>query len=48
MAFLYAHPSKLDFVKSKLVPVLGEEKLVIATNEMMDKASRKIMTAMGR
>lgn len=48
MSFLYAHPSKLDFVKSKLIPVLGEEKLVIATDEMMDKASRKIMSAMGR
>lgn len=48
MSFLYAHPSKLDFVKGKLTPVLGEEKLVIATDEMMDKASRSIMTAIGR
>lgn len=48
MSFLYAHPSKLDFVKGKLTPVLGEEKLVIATDEMMDKASREIMSAMGR
>ncbi len=48
MVFLYAHPSKLDFVKSKLGPVLGEEKLVIATEEMMDKARRSIETAMGR
>ena len=48
MSFLYAHPSKLDFVKGKLTPVLGEDKLVIATNEMMDKASREIMAAMGR
>ncbi|MBQ2645542.1 VWA domain-containing protein [bacterium] len=48
MAFLYAHPSKLDFVKNKLGPVLGEEKLVIATEEMMDKVNRSIMNAMGR
>ena len=48
MSFLYAHPSKLDFVKGKLTPVLGEDKLVIATNEMMDKANREIMAAMGR
>lgn len=48
MSFLYAHPSKLDFVKGKLIPVLGEERLVIATDEMMDKANRSIMAAMGR
>lgn len=48
MSFLYADPAKLDFVKEKLVPVLGEEKLVIATEEMMDKAKRTIMAAMGR
>ena len=48
VSFLYAHPSKLDFVKGKLGPVLGEDKLVIATKEMMDKANRSIMSAMGR
>lgn len=48
MAFLYAAPSKLDLVKNTLIPVLGEDKLVIATNEMMDKANRRIMNAMGR
>ncbi len=48
MSFLYADPTKLDFVKNKLTPVLGEEKLVIATEEMMDKVNRKIMAAMGR
>lgn len=48
MSFLYADPKKLDFVKGKLNPVLGEEKLVIATEEMMEKANREIMAAMGR
>lgn len=48
MSFLYAHPSKLDFVKDKLAPVLGEDKLVIATAEMMDKVSAKISRAMKR
>lgn len=48
MSFLYADPKKLDLVKGKLGPVLGEERLVIATDEMMDKATRSIMAAMGR
>ena len=48
MAFLYAHPSKLDFVKEKLGPVLGENKLVIATEETVDKATPRIYSAMGR
>lgn len=48
MSFLYAHPSKLDFVKNKLTPILGEDNLVIATDEMMDKVNRQIMTAIGR
>ncbi|MCR5261513.1 MAG: VWA domain-containing protein [Candidatus Gastranaerophilales bacterium] len=48
MSFLYADPKKLDFVKGKLNPVLGEDKLLIATDEMMDKANRGIMSAMGR
>jgi len=48
MAFLYAHPSKLDFVKEKLGPVLGENKLVIATEETVNKATPKIYSAMGR
>lgn len=48
MAFLYAHPSKLDFVKEKLGPVLGEDKLVIATEETVDKATPRIYSAMGR
>ena len=30
MMFVYAHPEKLDLVKTKLNPVLGETKLIIA------------------
>lgn len=48
MAFLYAHPSKLDFVKEKLGPVLGEDKLIIATEQTVDKATPRIYAAMGR
>ncbi|MBE7706398.1 MAG: VWA domain-containing protein [Cyanobacteria bacterium SIG30] len=48
MAFLYAHPEKLDFVKEKLLPILGENKLIIATEYAIDKVSRKILNAIGR
>lgn len=48
MAFLYAHPEKLDFVKEKLLPILGENKLIIATEYAVDKVSRKILNAIGR
>ena len=48
MAFLFAHPSKLDFVKEKLGPVLGEDKLIISTEQTVDKATPRIYSAMGR
>ena len=48
MAFLYAHPEKLDFVKGKLNPVLGEDHLTLATEQTIDKVSTKIMHAIGR
>lgn len=48
MAFLYAHPSKLDFVKEKLGPILGEDKLIISTEQTVDKATPRIYSAMGR
>lgn len=48
MAFLYAHPSKLDFVKEKLGPIFGEDKLVISTEQMVDKVTPRIYAAMGR
>lgn len=48
MMFLFAHPQKLDMVKEKLSPVLGEQKLVISPEENADKSLRKFLTAMGR
>ena len=48
MVFLYAHPEKLDLVKEKLSPVLGENKLIIASEYAIDKVSRKILDAIGR
>jgi len=48
MAFLFAHPQKLDNVKEKLTPVLGETKLIISPEQNVDKATRKILEAIGR
>lgn len=48
MAFMYAHPTKLDLVKEKLGPVLGENKLTIASEENAEKNVSKILHAMGR
>ena len=48
MMFLYAHPSKLDLVKEKLSPVLGETKLIIAPEQNVDKSIRKFLNALGR
>ena len=48
MMFVYAHPEKLDLVKTKLNPVLGETKLIIANEANIDKASRRFLEAIGR
>ena len=48
MMFVYATPEKLDLVKTKLNPVLGEKKLIIANSANVDKASRRFITAIGR
>lgn len=48
MAFLFAHPQKLDNVKEKLTPILGETKLIISPEQNVDKATRKILEAIGR
>ena len=48
MMFLYAHPQKLDMVKEKLGPVLGEHKLVLAPEQNVDKSLRKFIDALGR
>jgi len=48
MMFLFAHPSKLDLVKEKLNPVLGETHLIVAPEENVDKTTRKFLKAIGR
>jgi len=48
MMFVYAHPEKLDLVKTKLNPVLGEKKLIIANQENVDKAKTRFIEAIGR
>ena len=48
MMFVYAHPEKLDTVKTKLSPVLGEKKLVIANEKTVSKSQRKLLEAIGR
>ena len=48
MSFLYAHPQKLDMVKEKLSPILGEQKLIIANEQNVDKSTSKILESIGR
>ena len=38
MMFVFAHPEKLDLVKTKLNPVLGEKKLIVANEQNAQKA----------
>ena len=35
MMFVYAHPQKLDMVKTKLNPILGENKLILANSAIV-------------
>ena len=48
MMFVYAHPEKLDMVKTKLGPVLGEKKLLVANETGLDKINRRFLEAIGR
>ena len=48
MMFLYAHPEKLDMVKERLTPVLGEKKLIVSPEQNTDKAIRQFLHALGR
>lgn len=48
MMFLFADPEKLDYVKTKLNPVLGEDKLIIANEVNIDKTSTRFIKAIGR
>ena len=48
MMFVYAHPEKLDIVKTKLNSVLGETKLIVANEQNAQKAQRRFLEAIGR
>ena len=48
MMFVFAPPEKLDIVKTKLNPVLGEKKLIIANSANIDKANTRFIKAIGR
>ena len=48
MMFVYAHPEKLDLVKTKLSPVLGEKKLILVNEQTTNKSQRKLLEAIGR
>ena len=48
MMFLFASPEKLDFVKEKLSPVLGEDKLILGSETTAEKSLRKFLNAIGR
>ncbi len=48
MMFLYAAPEKLDLVKEKLGPVLGETKLVLGNEATTSKSLRRFLNAIGR
>lgn len=48
MMFVFAQPEKLDLVKTKLNPILGEKKLIVANEANIDKANRRFLDAIGR
>lgn len=48
MMFLDAHPAKLDLVKEKLTPVLGETHLIVSPEQNIDKSIRRFLHALGR
>ena len=48
MMFLYADPKKLDMVKEKLSPVLGEKHLIVASEQMANKVTTKFLEVIGR
>ncbi len=48
MMFLFAAPEKLDLVKERLTPVLGENKLIIGSETTSNKSLRRFLNAIGR
>ena len=48
MMFVYAHPQKLDMVKTRLNPILGENNLIISTEQNIDKSLNRFLNAIER
>ena len=48
LVFLYASPNKLDDVRQKLIPVLGEKYLIVAQEENVEQSIRKFSETIGR
>lgn len=48
MMFLYAAPDKLDYVKEKLNPILGESKLILGQKTGAARQLSKFLGAIGR
>lgn len=48
LTFLYAQPQKLDEVRQKLVPVMGQKQLIIASEENVEHSLRKFSQMVGR
>ncbi len=48
LAFLYAHPQKLDDVRQTLLPVIDEKHLIMASEENVDLAVKDFLGTIGR
>jgi len=48
MMFLFAAPDKIDYVKEKLNPILGESKLILGNKVEARKKLNKFLPAIGR
>ncbi len=48
MMFVFADPEKLDYVKTKLSPILGENKLLTVNEVNLEKSNTRFIKAIGR
>ena len=48
MMFVFANPEKLDYVKTKLNPILGENKLITVNEVNLEKSNARFIKAIGR
>ncbi len=48
LAFLYAHPSKLDLVKQTIGPVMGIDNLLLAQEEQVEPSLKQFSKMIGR